>query len=392
MTDDGTGTARTTTLLTIGAFARTSRLSIKALRIYDEIGLLPPVRIDPATGYRYYDRAQLDRARLVAWLRRLDMPLARIRLVCDLCDTDRTAAAAEIREFWTRVEADVAARRELVDFLVGQLSLSLGKDPIMPRTAHPVAEPLEIRYAALSDAGTVRPTNQDAAYADPRLFAVADGFGEQGDAASRSAIGALREIDVVETGDLLNVLKDAVRQANEVISAYEAGTGTTLTAMLWTGSQLGLVHIGDSRAYLLRDDRFFRITHDHTLVQSMVDEGRITPQEAESHPQRSLLLRALGAGASASTSADASTSTDASTSNAAAEPQLHVADVQAGDRYLLCTDGLSANVAEAEIRRVLQGTSGDPAAAVSALIELSNRAGGSDNVACVVADVVVGAE
>ena len=357
---------RVTTLLTIGAFARISRLSIKALRLYDESGLLPPVCIDPETGYRYYDPAQLERARLVAWLRRLDMPLARIRLVCDLCETDRQAAGAELREFWLRVEADTAARRELVDFLIEQLSLEPGKAVTMPRTA----EPLEIRYAALSDAGTVRNSNQDAAYAGPRLFAVADGFGEQGDAASSSAIEALQGIDSIESGDLLNALRDAASRAHAAVAGIGGQqTGSTLTALLWTGSQLGLVHIGDSRAYLLRDDRFFQITHDHTLVQSMVEEGRITPQEAESHPQRSLLVQALGA------------------SDVAAEPQLHVADVQAGDRYLLCTDGLSANVEDAEIRRVLQGTT-DPAGAVSALIELSNRAGGVDNVACVVADLV----
>ena len=371
MTDDGTAMGRATALLTIGAFARTSRLSIKALRLYDDIGLLPPVCIDPATGYRYYDPAQLERARLVVWLRRLDMPLARIRLVCDLCETDRVAAVAEIREFWVRVEADAVARRELVDFLVEQLSLSPGKAVTMSRTV----EPLEIRYAALSDAGAVRSSNQDAAYAGPRLFAVADGFGEQGDAASSSAIGALREMDSVESGDLLNVLRDAAARAQSAVAGIGGEqTGSTLTAMLWTGSQLGLVHIGDSRAYLLRDSRFFQITHDHTLVQSMVDEGRITSQEAESHPQRSLLVQALGGGGG----------------DVAAEPQLHVADVQAGDRYLLCTDGLSANVEGAEIRRVLQGTA-DPAGAVSALIELSNRAGGVDNVACVVADVTVGA-
>lgn len=366
MADDGTVMGRGTALLTIGAFARTSRLSIKALRLYDEIGLLPPVCIDPATGYRYYDPGQLERARLVVWLRRLDMPLARIRLVCDLCETDRGAAVALIREFWVRVEADAVARRELVDFLVEQLSLSSGKAGTMPRTV----EPLEIRYAALSDAGAVRPSNQDSAYAGPRLFAVADGFGEQGDAASSSAIGALRDLDFVESGDLLNVLRDAAARAQSAVAGIGGEqTGSTLTALLWTGSQLGLVHIGDSRAYLLRDSRFFQITHDQTLVQSMIDEGRITPQEAESHPQRSLLVQALGGG------------------DVAASPQLHVADVQAGDRYLLCTDGLSANVSGAEIRGVLQGTT-DPAGAVSALIELSNGAGGVDNVACVVADVV----
>jgi len=362
---DGTPTERTT-LLTIGAFARTSRLSIKALRLYDEIGLLPPTWTDPETGYRYYEPGQLDRARLVAWLRRLDMPLARIRHVCDLGETDRPAAAAEIREFWLRVEADTAARRELVDFLIDQLS---GKEAKMPQAT----QPLEIRYAALSDRGTVRPENQDAAYAGPRLFAVADGFGEQGDTASSTAIDVLREIDrehdsVVESGDLLNVLQDAAARAHQAVEGIDGRqSGSTLTAMLWTGSQLGLVHIGDSRAYLLRGGRFFQITHDHTLVQSMLDEGRITPQEAESHPQRTLLVQALGG-------------------NNDPEPQLHVTDVQAGDRYLLCTDGLSANVPEAEIRRVIGGTA-DPAGAVAALVELSTRAGGADNVACVVAHI-----
>jgi PPM family protein phosphatase len=389
MATDGTR-ARRTTLLTIGEFARVSRLSIKALRLYDESGLLPPVRIDSATGYRYYDQDQLERARLVAWLRRLGMPLARIRSVCDLCDTDRYAAAAEIRAFWLRVEADTAARRELADFLIEQLSTRNEEAP-MPRSTAQAAAPFEIRYAALSDAGTVRAIQQDAAYAGPRLFAVADGFGEQGAPASAAAIDALRAIDeaaftdvsgaAVEPGDLLNLLQDAVERAERSIRPLGSGSGTdtgagngigtgsTLTALVWTGSRLGLVHIGDSRAYLLRAGRFLQITHDHTLVQSMLDEGRITPQEAESHPKRALLVKALGGG------------------DAVVEPELRVAEVQAGDRYLLCTDGLSANVDESEIRRVVEGTA-DPAAAVRALISLAESAGGSDNVACVVADVI----
>jgi protein phosphatase len=353
-------------LLTIGAFARTSRLSIKALRLYDEIGLLPPAWTDPESGYRYYEPGQLDRARLVAWLRRVGMPLAEIRAVCDLCDTDRGAAVAGIRAYWTRVEADTAARRELVDFLVEQLS---GRDDTMTQTQ--TTEPLRIRYAALSDQGTVRAENQDAAYAGPRLFAVADGFGARGQTASSTAIDTLRAVDpvdAVESGDLLNVLQDAVDRAHQAVGEIGEESGTTLTAMLWTGSELGLVHIGDSRAYLLRDSRFFQITHDHTLVQSMLDEGRITSQEAESHPQRTLLVQALGAGA---------------TSPA---PELRVTDVQAGDRYLLCTDGLSRSVAEGEIRDLLAGT-GDPADAVRGLIELAANAGGADNVACVVASV-----
>ena len=379
------GPARRTRLFTIGEFARVSRLSVKALRLYDESGLLPPVRTDSVTGYRYYDPAQLERARLVAWLRRLDMPLARIQSVCDLCDTDRSAAVAEIREFWLRVEADTAARRELVDFLIEQLSAG-NQEAAMPRTTNANANanastnatgPFEIRYAALSDTGTVRAVQQDSAYAGPRLLAVADGFGEQGAPASAAAIDALRAIDeaaftdvsggAAEPGDLLNLLQDAVDRAEQAIKPLDSGS--TLTALLWTGSRLGLVHIGDSRAYLLRAGRLLQITHDHTLVQSMLDEGRITPQEAESHPKRALLVKALGG------------------SDIAAEPELRVTDVQAGDRYLLCTDGLSANVEEGEIQRVVAETA-DPAAAVRALIELAESAGGADNVACVVADVI----
>ena len=101
--------------------------------------------------------------------------------------------------------------------------------------------------------------------------------------------------------------------------------GTTLTAMLWSGSQLALVHIGDSRAYLLRDGELFQITHDHTLVQSLLDEGRITAEEAASHPQRSLLLRALDGGDDPA-------------------PDLQLREARAGDRYLLCSDGLHAVV------------------------------------------------
>jgi protein phosphatase len=391
VTDDATGCRDEPAdgpLLTIGAFARTSRLSIKALRLYDENGLLPPMRIDPATGYRFYAPAQLERARLVAWLRRLGMPLVAIRRVCEAAQDDRAAAAELIRGYWRAVEADTAARRELADFLIAQLSEekeSTMTDKVNAGGAEntqnlggaaaastAAAGRLDVRYAALSDRGLVREVNQDAAFAGPRLLAVADGFGEHGAPASRAAIDALRGFGdqaapaAVGSGDLLNLLHDAALRADDAVR--DAAGGTTLTAMLWTGSQLALVHIGDSRAYLLRDDEFFQITQDHTLVRSMVDEGRITPQEALSHPQRSLLVRALGG-------------------ESAPDPQLHVADVRAGDRYLLCTDGLSATVRDEELRTALAAAA-DPAAAVHDLVALSRDAGGPDNVACVVADLV----
>lgn len=353
-------------LLTIGAFAKASRLSPKALRLYDELGLLPPARVDPVTGYRLYAPDQLDQARLVAWLRRLGMPLARIQHVCAL---DAGPAGQEVRAFWAQVEADTAARRDLATFLIDHLSR---KDPAMS----PTAKSLGIRYAALSDKGLVRESNQDTAYAGSRLLAVADGCGSQGAPASAAAIDAFKhlETDSIPADNLLNVLEDVIEQAKRAVhdvagtgSASE-GTGTTLTAMLWTGSQLALVHIGDSRVYLLRGGELFQITHDHTMVQSMVDEGRLSPEEAASHPQRSLLVRALGPGADTN-------------------PDMRLHDAQGEDRYLLCSDGLSTVVPTQEIRRVLSEIS-EPEQAVRELIALANASGGPDNVSCVVADVM----
>ncbi|WP_432185346.1 MerR family transcriptional regulator [Streptomyces tendae] len=359
-----------TELLTIGAFAKASRLSPKALRLYDELGLLPPARVDPVTGYRRYAPEQVERARLVAWLRRLGMPLVHIRHVCSL---DAGAAAGEIRAFWARAEADTAARRDLAAFLVDHLTR---KDPAMS----PTAPALSLRYAAASDTGLVRESNQDTAYAGSSLLAVADGFGAGGAPASAAAVASLRrlETDGVPADGLLNVLADAVEEAGRAVHDAVGGTGsapreaagTTLTAMLWTGSQLGLVHVGDSRVYLLRDGELFRITHDHTVVQSMVDEGRITPEEAASHPQRSLLVRALGPGADATA-------------------EMRLQDARPGDRYLLCSDGLSTVVPSDGIRRVLAAP-GEPGQAVRELVALANGSGGPDNVSCVVADVVPG--
>ncbi|MFJ6695264.1 protein phosphatase 2C domain-containing protein [Streptomyces sp. NPDC091272] len=381
-------------LLAIGAFARASRLSPKALRLYDELGLLPPAHVDAVTGYRFYAAGQLEQARLVAWLRRLDMPLARIRQVCAL---DAAGAAREVRAFWAQVEADTAVRRDLASFLVGQLSR---KDTVM--TTAPL---LEIRYAALSDSGTVRATNQDAVHAGARLLAVADGYGDGGAPAAAAAVGVLKRLesdDSPTASGLLNALQDAVEHARRAVLVTAAAgsspgegaatapvpagprpgkgagagsekrkAGTTLTAMYWTGSQLALVHIGDSRAYFLRDGGLFQITHDHTLVQSMVDQGRLTPSEAASHPQRALLARALTA--------------DEDAGPVVAETKLH--DALPGDRYLLCSDGLSAVVPAEKIRAVLTSSDG-PDEAVQELVALANASGGPDNVSCVVADVL----
>ncbi|MGH3984883.1 MAG: MerR family transcriptional regulator [Pseudonocardiaceae bacterium] len=356
-------------LLTIGAFARMCRLSPKALRLYDDLGLLPPARTDPLTGYRWYAPEQLGRARLVAWLRRIGMPLARIATVCDL---PPSAASADVAAFWAQVEIETATRRELVSFLVEHLSR--GEKDMTDTLA-----PLRLRWATYCDRGLVREQNQDAIWADEGLLGVADGFGPSTQTAipSTAALNALAASHATaSTGALLEALHTAVEQAADTVRAMTtsdaalAGAGTTLTALAWSGSELALVHVGDSRAYLLRDDELLQLTHDDTVVQSMIDEGRLTSEEAESHPQRMILVRALHAGA-------------------AALPDVRSHSAQPGDRYLLCSDGLHVPVPPSEIQRVLVNQV-DPEAAVAELAELVRQAGAPDNVVFVVADVLPG--
>ncbi len=234
---------------------------------------------------------------------------------------------------------------------------------------------LALRYAARSDVGLVRSNNEDSVYAGARLLALADGMGGHaaGEVASQLAIAALAHLDDDEPGgDLLGKLDAAVRAGNSAIAAQVEmepeleGMGTTLTAILFAGNRIGLVHIGDSRGYLLRDGELTQITKDDTFVQTLVDEGRITREEAHSHPQRSLIMRAL--------------------TGHEVEPTLTMRETRPGDRYLLCSDGLSDPVSDETIRDALKLP--DVGESAERLIELALRGGGPDNVTVVVADVV----
>jgi PPM family protein phosphatase len=234
---------------------------------------------------------------------------------------------------------------------------------------------LVLRYAARSDRGLVRANNEDSVYAGARLLALADGMGGHaaGEVASQLVVAALAHLDDDEPGgDLLSELNSAVHEGNAAIAAHvEAdpeldGMGTTLTAILFAGNRLGLVHIGDSRGYLLRDGELNQITKDDTFVQTLVDEGRITAEEAHSHPQRSLIMRAL--------------------TGHEVEPTLIMREAHVGDRYLLCSDGLSDPVSHETILDALQIP--DVAESADRLIEMALRGGGPDNVTVVVADVV----
>jgi PPM family protein phosphatase len=399
-------------LLTIGEFARAARLSPRALRLYDELGLLRPARVDEWSGYRYYAPAQLERARLVAWLRRAGMPLAQIGAMVEASPQE---AATRVAAFLRVAEADFAERQRLAQFLIRYFAEGATAMPVptesaavQPESASPAVSgfppesgtPLVIRYAAASDVGLVRKLNQDVGYADPRLVAVADGFGPGGEQASSVAIDALRgelagsdSSPAAGPADLLNLLSDAVAAASSSVRSLASaqpelsGSGATLTAMLLSGSRLALVHIGDSRAYLFRDGGLFQITHDHSVTQSMIDAGRLTPEEAASHPQRSLLVRAVGA----SSTELAESGMPEDQARLAGTPDLSLLDARAGDRYLLTSDGLTNVVPDSVIRQALADPDLPPAEVVRHLITRANQAGGPDNIAVAVADITAAA-
>lgn len=239
---------------------------------------------------------------------------------------------------------------------------------------------LVFRSAAASHVGLVSSQNEDSGYAGTRVLAVADGMGGHvfGEVASAITIATVSELDSVDLTDPGMALRNVAAAANEQIAdrirrdPRLEGMGTTLTALVLYGEgQLGLVHVGDSRAYRLRQGRLEQLSHDHTLVQALVDEGRLTKEQAKKHPYRNMITNAM----QGTDRVEADTGAD---------------EVRVGDRLLVCSDGLpDAPVFDADIERVLREAP-DPADAAATLVDLALKAGGPDNVTCVVGDVVPG--
>lgn len=238
---------------------------------------------------------------------------------------------------------------------------------------------MKLNYAVLSDRGLVRGNNEDSAYAGPWLLALADGMGGHaaGEIASQLMINHLSRLDAdVRDQDLLALLASVADDANKAIAQGMVdvpetdGMGTTLTALLFDGTQFGLCHVGDSRAYRLRDGELEQLTVDDTYVQSLVDRGELDPEDISTHPYRSRILKAY--------------------TGFPVEPTLISLKAEVGDRLLLCSDGLSDPVTNATIGQNL-GV-GSPTEAAERLVELALRSGGPDNVTVVVADVVSGDE
>ena len=229
---------------------------------------------------------------------------------------------------------------------------------------------MNVHVGSATDIGQVREANEDSYLVVAPLYAVADGMGGHrgGEVASSLALETVQQLFERQEG----TLADQVTQANRTVydrsqsDRSVSGMGTTLTAALIDGNTVHLVHVGDSRAYLLRDGHLTQLTEDHTLVHRMVMEGEITAEEAETHPHRSILTRALGV--------DQSVQVD--------EGDVRI---ESGDRLLLCTDGLTGMVPEEQITEVMLG-SADPQEAVDRLVKVANRAGGIDNITAVVLD------
>lgn len=234
---------------------------------------------------------------------------------------------------------------------------------------------VSLRYAVQSERG-VRSNNEDAAFAGPRLLALADGMGGHaaGDVASSLALAELAPLDQQPVGDPVALLREAVIRGNAAIARHlkvhpeHEGMGTTLTAILFAGDKHGLVHVGDSRAYLLRNDSLTQLTKDDTFVQSLIDDGRLTPEGAWGHPHRSMVVKVL--------------------TGHEVEPFLELRDTKPGDRYLICSDGLSDYVPAEAIHRALVAP--DPQQCTQALIRLALQHDSHDNVTCIVADVAEG--
>jgi len=239
--------------------------------------------------------------------------------------------------------------------------------------------PTTLRYAALTDVGRIREINEDSGYAGPYLLAVADGVGGAvaGELASALTIDTVRQLDQPAPDDPEQALAAAAAAAyTRIADRIDAdpqleGMGTTLIAALFAGDRIHVAHIGDSRAYVWRGGEVRQITHDHTYVQSLVDDGRLTREEAANHPHRSLIIKVMDG-------------------RHEATPDLFTVEVGVGDRILLCSDGLTDVLADHDVQAIgailAEHASVDDA--VAALVRLALEGGGPDNVTCVLAEVV----
>lgn len=346
-------------LLSIGEFASRCGLSAKMLRSYAAAGLLVPAAVDGFSGYRYYSPGQVHRARVIALLRRAGIAVGDI--------TTFFADPDPIRlDRWDRDIAGASAARRRA---LAQARAALAIDPATPSKGH--AMPLTFLAATATRTGG-RDTNQDTALAREGLFAVADGFGAHGDTASQLALDTL---DSTFTPDhTISELFTAYHEANQHVwqlsrtNGSNQATGTTLTALaLTTDAAATVLHVGDSRLYRLRHNRLVQLTEDHTATAELIQRGELAETDAQTHPHRHILTRALGVA-----------------------PHVDIAytgvSCKSGDRLLLCTDGVFTTLSPEEMKTLLTSQI-SPHAAANQLVTHAATRESADNATTVVIDV-----
>jgi PPM family protein phosphatase len=364
-------------LLAIGEFAARSGLSAKVLRSYAAAGLLAPAAVDPWSGYRYYAPGQLPEAKLIRLLRQGGIPVGEIAAFL------REPRPEQLQRWEHELDRETGARRRALAEARGALgALASSPGGAAALAGSPAGQNggmamVTLAAGSATDRGRVRESNQDSLLVSPPLFAVADGLGghRAGDVASQLAIETLRDRFSGPPGT--EALATAVAEAGRAVwqradsdPALE-GMGTTLTAVVVLEGEgqarLAVANVGDSRAYLFQDGQLSLLTRDDTVVQALIDAGEIEPERGRTHPQRSLLTRALGM-------------------SPVVEADISVPAVTGSARLLLCSDGLTTEAGDDQIAAVLAAAE-RPDEAATALVRLANDNGGSDNTTVVVVDI-----
>jgi serine/threonine protein phosphatase PrpC len=361
--------------LSIGELAARSGLSAKALRLYDTSDLLAPRRVDPFSGYRYYDASQIVRARLIARLRGIGMGLQQIRGVCDQAEDDPAGASRTVRAWWLQQQADARSRNAAVVRLLDDLRPTSQEDIMTTTVEHTDTVPARPSTVWRLARGAVRPTQQDAQLTGElpgsrTLLAVADGFGTDDELASRTLdlVAARLRDDLAqdEDPDVLTALERAWPEPAD-LDLRTADDGLALTLAVLDGDRLAVAHVGDARVLVVHDGHLEPVTRDHTFVASMVAEGRLSEAEAVSHPQRATLNRALAEGAPSA-------------------PDLLARRIAPADRVALMSDGVHMPITSEQIAEAL-GTDLPLEEAADLLVADVEAAGSPDNLAIVLAEM-----
>jgi len=354
-------------LMAIGEFSERSGLSAKRLRTYAAEGLLAPAAVDPGSGYRYYSPAQLADAQAIDALRQADVPLADIRAFM------RQPSREQLDAWERQLQTDAKHRQRAI--ALARYLLAASKDLLFP-IAYPDSKEevmITLRTAGRTDIGQLRENNEDAIVSSDRIALVADGMGGHpgGEIAANAAAGV---VPAVFTGRSVDELEAALRAANWAIRDRAdaqpglEGMGTTICAAgLLTDGRLALVNVGDSRAYLWHEDALTQLTEDHSLTAELIQRGELREEDAPQHPYYGVSTRGPGVGPHV-------------------EIDRRTLAIEAGDRIVVCSDGLFNELSREDIANVM-ASGRHIAAIVDTLIDSAIAHGGRDNVSVVVAEV-----